>query len=266
MAFRDVEFATVLPGVVPFKENNVSDTYRGQILQNDGVTSTAVIKDVPAKELANELIAFVLARELDLPIPTAFVAQVRPEDLQLSKAPLTKDGRRLVFASTDVRSPSIAFRFKTDVVGQARLLGAITAWAPLGRLYGFDAWIANVDRHAGNLLFSAGAEAWLIDHGWAFTGPNWSPSSLIPSAEYRHRLGEWLTPHLTDAGKDSRAKQAGILESDLAAFDIDAAISASRAASFLTSTEMQSVRGFLEARVSEVTRLASKALGVPVIV
>lgn len=267
MTIRPVEFASVLPGAVAFKENdNVTDTYRGQILQSNGTVSAAIVKDVPAKELANELISFVLARELDLPIPTAYLARVRSEDLRLTKSPVMPAGGRLAFASVDVQSPNLAFRYKTDVPGQARLLGAVTAWPPLGRLYGFDAWIANVDRHAGNLLFGSGAEAWLIDHGWAFSGPSWSLDDLKAVVAYRHRLAEWLTPHLTDAGKNSRANQAGVLESDLSTFDVDGAIAASHAAAFLSDDELVGVRQFLSNRIGEVTRLASDALGVPVIV
>jgi hypothetical protein len=267
LTIHAVELATVLPGAVAFKENNnVTDTYRGQILRSGQAVSAAVIKDLPAKELANELISFILARELDLPIPTAYLTLVRQQDLQLSQAPTLPRGDRLVFASVDVQTPNLAFRYRSDLPGQARLLGAVTAWPPLGRLYGFDAWVANVDRHAGNLLFGSGAEAWLIDHGWAFSGPTWTTSDLVASSEYRHRLGEWLTPHLTDDGKTSRARQAGILESDLSTFDVDGAIAASHASAFLSKDELESVRGFLRARIVEVTRLASKALGMPVII
>lgn len=174
-----------------------------------------------AKELANELISFVLACMLLLPVPNALLAPVSEADLLTFKGPVMRDGSRLMLASVDAKVPNIAFRYTSDVPGRARLLGAITAWAPLGRLYGFDAWIANVDRHAGNLLFSARAEAWLIDHGWAFTGPDWTPADLDPRSAYQHRLHEWLTPLLTDDGRETRGRQAGAMEADLKLIDIE---------------------------------------------
>jgi len=265
MMVHTVEFASVLPGAIGFKEGNINDTYRGQVLRQNGSIATAVLKDVGPKELANELLCFVLARMLDLPVPDALLAQAAMSDLSTSKGPLTRDGRRLVLASTDVGVPNIQFRYQKDVPGRARLLAAITAWPNLGRLYGFDAWVANVDRHAGNLLFGSGAEAWLIDHGWAFTGPDWNSAGLDSSAEYPHRLSEWLTPHLTDAGKIARARQSGVLQADLSKIDIDAAIAASKAELLLLPEELDAVRMFLHNRIAEVTRLACSALNLSVL-
>lgn len=261
-----VEFATVLPGALAFKEGNVSDTYRGQVLRTDLSTSNAVLKDVAPKEMANELVSFVLARQLSLPIPDLLLAQADISYLPAAKGPSTRDGRRLVLASVDVNVPSITFRYTNDVPGRARLLGAVTAWPNLGRLYGFDAWIANVDRHAGNLLFGAGAEAWLIDHGHAFSGSTWSLHELDPQRAYRHRLGEWLTTYLTVDGRGVRAKQAAALSTDLKLIDVEAAIAASHVDRLLAPDDVAALRLFLTNRVGEVGRLASAALGTPVLI
>lgn len=215
--------------------------------------------------MANELVSFVLARHLSLPIPDLLLAQTNPAHLAATKGPITRDGRRLVLASVDVSIPSVTFRYRNDILGRARLLGAITAWPPLGRLYGFDAWIANVDRHPGNLLFGSGAEAWLIDHGHAFTGPTWTGTGLDPLATYRHRLAEWLTSYLTVDGREMRARQAVALEADLKRIDVDAAIGAAHADRLLTTDDVQALRSFLMGRVEAVARLASTALGTPVL-
>ena len=261
-----VEFATVLPGAEPFKEGNVTDTFRGQVLRADGSVADVVLKDIPQKELANELLSFVLARGLSLPIPDALLAQAHEDDLPTGKGPLTLDGRRLVLASVDVKAPSVMFRYLTDEPGRVRLLSAIAAWPPLGRLYGFDAWVANVDRNTGNLLFGGGAEAWLIDHGWAFTGPEWTTPTLEPRISYRHRLREWLTPHLNGNYRTTLANRAGMLEADLKSLNIDASILASHASLLLAREELEAVRRFLKLRVCEVTRLASLALDAPVMI
>jgi hypothetical protein len=261
-----VEFASVLAGAEGFSEGNINDTYRGQVLRADGAIVNAVLKDVGARELANELISFVLARSLSLPTPDALLAQVHPDDLEVTGGPITSDGRRLMLASVDVGVPNVQFRYITDMPGRARLLGAITAWPSLGRLYGFDAWVANIDRHAGNLLFGSGAEAWLIDHGWAFTGPNWTSTSLDPVQAYPHRLSEWLTPHLTQDGREARTRQAGILEADLRLIDVNVAIEASRADLLLPPEDLRALKEFLTKRVNEVTRLASAALNSPVLI
>ncbi|WP_131818607.1 hypothetical protein [Sphingomonas turrisvirgatae] len=248
----EIELATVLPGALAFNEGNVSETYRGQVLRSDLSTANAIIKDVEAKEMANEMISFVLARYLALPIPDLVLASANPADLPAVHGPLTASGSRLVLASVDVSVPSVVFRYTRDIPGRARLLAALTAWPPLGRLYGFDAWIANVDRHAGNLLFGSGAEAWLIDHGYAFTGPNWTQSGLNPKASYPHRLGDWLTGYLTVDNREMRARQAAALEADLKLIDVNAAIAASRAALLLSADDIRAARQFLSGRIGEV--------------
>ncbi len=196
-------------------------------------------------------------------MPDTLLAQADVSELKVKRGPLIRNGRRLVLASVDMKVPNIQFRYRAEEAGRARLLGAITAWPPLGRLYGFDAWIANTDRHAGNLLFSSGAEAWLIDHGWAFTGPRWSKTDLDPASPYRHRLGEWLTQYRTEDGRESRARQAGVLQEDLRKIDIDAVVVASHAGLLLDAEEVQDLKNFLNGRIVEVTRLAGIALSAP---
>lgn len=262
-----VGLARVLPGAVPFKEGNINDTYRALIELSDGSTIGAIVKDLEAKELANELFAAVLADALDLPVPRAFLAAVDPGDLAVTKGPANTDGDRLVFASADVAVPNVFVRYSADPSSIDALLGGLTAWPNLGRLYGFDSWIANVDRHAGNLLFGSGGEAWLIDHGWSFTGrPNWTVAELDAKAEYQHRLTEWLTDRLTQGGKEMRAKQAAGLESDLPALDLLDAINASMATTLLSTADVAAVVKFLRDRISQVAYYSNKALKVPTIV
>lgn len=261
-----IGLARVLPGAVAFNEGNINDTYRALIELADGTTIGAIVKDLEAKELANELLAAILADALELPVPKAFLAAVDPGDLAVTKGPANSDGDRLVFASADVAVPNVFVRYSENPSSSDALLGALTAWPNLGRLYGFDSWIANVDRHAGNLLFGSGGEAWLIDHGWSFTGPSWTAADLDAKAEYRHRLSEWLTDRLTEGGKEMRAKQAANLESDLPSLDLVDAMNASMASALISAGDAAAVIKFLGDRVAQVAFYSNKALKVPTIV
>jgi len=238
-----IDLARALPGAKPFNEGNVSSTFRGQILRPNGTVAMAVLKDLDSKELANELLASVLARAVALPTPEAFLTLVPADVMEMTKGPSTADGARLAFASVDVGVPNIQFRYQTDTVGRNDLIAGVTSWPELGRLYGYDAWIANVDRHAGNLLFSSGGEAWLIDHGYSFTGPNWTVQDLVPDRDYANRLAEWVSPALTGEGRLMRVRQATQLQSDLHDFNAVEAIEASRAAMFLSPEDSRPDRG-----------------------
>jgi hypothetical protein len=149
-----IQFATVLPGAVPFKEGNVNETFRGQILVADDQVVSAILKDLDLRQLTNELLATTLSKTAGLPTPDAYIAVVRGNDLPLRSAPALPDGNRIVFASGDVKVPNITFHLRGNTAFPPQVvLNDLIEWTELGRLYAFDTWIANVDRHTGNLLF-----------------------------------------------------------------------------------------------------------------
>lgn len=257
-----VPLASVAIGAVRFDEGNVSDTYRGQVLLSSGEAVAAILKDLPAKELANELLGATMARAVALPVPDHFLAVVRDDVLPVAKGPFTLDGQRLVFASADVGEPSVQYRYRHDRPNFAGLMMQLLAWPRLGELYGFDAWSANVDRHAGNLLFGGGERVWLIDHGRILTGDRWQVPKLDPAGDFDHRLYDWLTDHLSAAQQDRAQAEAAHFERALRTDPmIDEIVSASRVEALLTSDELTSVVRFLRERIDFIIYYANKALG-----
>jgi hypothetical protein len=57
-----IQLATVLPRAEPFKEGNVNETFRGQVLLGDRKVRGAILKDLDPRQLANELLVSALAR------------------------------------------------------------------------------------------------------------------------------------------------------------------------------------------------------------
>jgi hypothetical protein len=262
-----IGLATVLPGAKGFNEGNVNETFRGQILLADGSVKNAVIKDLDERQLCNELHACVLARAAGLPTPDAYLALVRGLDLTVTKAPYLHDGNRLVFASVDVKVPNITFRARAASPDeQQQLLRDILEWGDLGRLYAFDAWIANIDRHPGNLLFGGRNEIWLIDHGHCFSGPAWQPNGLDPNAAYPNRLSEWLTPYLTVDQKKKRSSEVARFTEVIASINIAETSKRSRIEALMPASHVAAVEGFLTDRTNNVPAHANRALGVPTLV
>ncbi|KIC48390.1 HipA family kinase [Tateyamaria sp. ANG-S1] len=262
-----VELATVLLGAKGFKDNNVNDTFRGQILTSKNETRQAIIKDLNLVQLCNELVAHSLARDVGLPIPDCYLGLARSDVLTATKAPTTPDGSRLVFVSVDVKVPNVTYRWTgSDEAGRKALQDQIVKWGDLGHLYAFDAWVANVDRHPGNLLFGGQNEFWLIDHGHCFTGPEWQANQLDPSVEYRNKLSEWLTHVLTLEQKRQRATEVRKFGADIDGFDATETSKNSRITDLLPLQSVDALKGFLENRTAMVPVHASKALGVPTMV
>lgn len=263
----EIQLATVLPGAKGFKEGNVNDTFRGQVLLADGTTRGAILKDLDQKQLSNEVFTSVLAQGAGLPTPAVYLALVRGSDLPVIKAPKLADGNHLVFASVDVKAPNITFRAAgTSVDEQKQLLRDILEWGDLGHLYAFDAWIANIDRHPGNLLFGGKNEMWLIDHGHCFSGPTWEPSDLNPDAEYRNRLSEWLTHHLTVDQKRKRSSEVAKFMETITGIDVAESRRRSRIEALLPPAYVAAVEDFLKGRTQKVPVHANRALGVPTLV
>lgn len=261
-----VGLATLLAGAAPFNAGNVNETYRGQIRLARGETAQAIVKDLSLRQLTNELLASTLAQAVGLPTPQVYLTVARPEVLALSQAPHLHDGNRLVFASVDAKTPSVAFHYEQNPELAPSLIAALIAWDNLGRCYGFDTWIANIDRHAGNLLFGGPKDVWLIDHGHAFTGPIWRVGELVPTSGYAHRMGQWLTPHIGPDDRKAKAGEAAGLEALLSGLDIEKIIRASMIDKLLPVDEIEELRNFLRDRLGYVSYYSNRALGVPSIV
>ncbi|UPJ48503.1 hypothetical protein IVB30_36535 [Bradyrhizobium sp. 200] len=261
-----VGFARVLAGARHFKDQgitNLSDTYRGQILVAQGEVRAAIIKDIPIREVANEVLAAALALALSLPVPPPFLALASPSDLPAKHASKL-GGSFLLFASADVNSPSVA----QIVVGRsgAAQAAAINLVAQamkncdqLGEFYGFDGWAANTDRHPGNILIGSN-QPWLIDHGRAFTGGAWTAADLDPSKPYPHRLKEWLTPLLNDAEQKRFSSLAAAMVSKLSALDVKALGEQNRLPALVGQDDFNRLVTFLTDRVAFVPRIAADAL------
>ncbi|MEL5879770.1 HipA family kinase [Cereibacter sphaeroides] len=262
-----VELVRVLRGAVPFCIGNVNDTYRGMVLCRDGTQRHGVIKDLNVQQLVNELLATVLGRELGLPVPEGYLGFVPKGELGVNKVELNDGSGHLVFVSGDVGTPNLAQQITNH--GQfveTILIHLLRKWQKLGDLYAFDAWIANTDRHRGNILIDGPNSIWLIDHGHAFTGPTWLPNDLDPATEYRHRLQEWMTDNLTATEKNDRGKEAGIFATRIAAMGVAKAVEESKAEFLLSPQAANAVVDFLMRRVQHVPSEAKRALGVPVLV
>jgi hypothetical protein len=253
-----IELAVVEPGAKPFTAGNVNDTYKGLVRTGTDLHA-AIIKDLDSKQLANELIVAALAKDLNLPVPDCYLAVVPTGRLNATKGPSLATGERLTFASVDVGVPNLVQRISGDPTIEAAIYDELKKWADLGRLYALDTWIANIDRHGGNLLTDGAGEFWLIDHGHSLTGPAWT-TKLAADAKVHNRLKDWLTPQLSNAVRMRCAKEA---DGEVTAYDKimkSGAISRSRAATALSSAEVGAAEAFLSGRTSFVSNYARDAL------
>jgi hypothetical protein len=261
-----ITLGRVLKGAVPFKNNNVSDTYRGPII-TEGNQTIAVIKDISAIELANELLSAAIGIKLGLPIPKPILALASKENLTAKNGPMI-NGERLVFCSEDVKQPSLAFHYRGANGGYIfeQIIQKISEWDHIGNLYAFDAFIANTDRNLGNILISDNFEFWIIDHAYCFTGPNWKPEDLVPAdQQVLCKLSHWLTPKMSERYRTDSASKAASLEHQVRTIDFKFMALATYLQLLLSAGQIDGVLTFLTDRTPHIPRLAGTNLGVGVL-
>lgn len=259
-----VQLATLLRGVEPLDEKGVNDSFRGQLILDGGAIRSAIIKDLDPRQLANELMAAALARAAELPIPGAYLVAVPSANvLPAKKGPTLSDGTRLVFGSADALTPPVAQLYHgQDAIAKTKIRQRIAEWDRVGGLYGFDSWIANIDRHESNLLFSGHKRVWLIDHGHSFTGPNWKSADLDPAKGYPNRLKEWLTPVMSDTRRAAVASSAAELPEKIKHLNLQRVGEVNHVLGILSNGDFAALVTFLEKRNAHVPRLAAAALNI----
>lgn len=257
-----IELGHALPGGMLLQDDKgVNETYRG-VIEIGPARLSAYIKLLPDRQLVNELFASVLGRLVGLPVPRGFLVEIRRTDypdsplmiaLGLSAAP--------AFAVEAIACPSALRRLDLQsVAARERLLRAWPHWYSAAA---FDDWIANADRHLGNLLVGAPGEAWLIDHSHAFTGDKWQAVNLRPNVVTVNQLcqamGAWLNP-----SEKARAMQA--CHAAIQHFSSVDAVQATLLAHIVTQLllpDLDALTEFVKDRVHSVASRVGSILGIP---
>lgn len=229
------------------------------MLEN-GDIRRAFLKDLDPRQFGNELFVAALAEHLKVPVPDAAIVLV-PLSVcdQFRKIHDHTGDNFIAFGSIDASGSTVAQVF--DELGSLDTpLRHIKSSPMLGQLYGLDTWIANIDRHANNLIVRGDGQVFLIDHGHCFSGPAWSPSDLDANKSYDCRLREWLTPRLEQFEKDEAMADVKKVMSAVLTKDMQEIVVDCLASNLYGATDTDAVIGFLEARISHVESLAATAL------
>lgn len=182
-----LEGATLLakPRVVPEKSRGITPLWRGRIHLAGGYSQIAYLKPLTRPEFLAEALCAIIGRAHGLPIPACW--QVNDPGAFLPEA-----AGKTIFASGDIGHPSVARWLESD---SEAAMEAIRLWLDVHQAAVFDEWIANQDRHPGNLLYDGAGNFWLLDHAYAFGGPNWLDHDLDPRMVVENQLADMLLRH-----------------------------------------------------------------------
>jgi len=129
-------------------------------LEEMGYEVTAYAKPLEKESFAIECLTSLLGIKLGLPIPEPIIA-------------ITDQGEAW-YATIDIGHPSLRQTIDLgnnnevlNTESNLAILKKLSEWCDLNNAIAFDEWIANDDRHIGNVLFDGVKSFWLIDHDQA---------------------------------------------------------------------------------------------------
>lgn len=259
-----ITLGNVVPGakLLGADETGVNETFVG-LAQMPEETCRVYIKVLSDKQLVNELVACVLGRALDFPILEGFLLRARAEDLPESKRlAASPDRENYVFGSKALDAPTLMRHVNLDIEAAVRFLQEhrFEHWDDVMI---FDDWIANGDRHGGNLLVAPDSKVFWIDHSHCFTSCDWASEDLNPQNPHLNQVAEVVCLALTPAKKKRLVERARELALFLDMLPLQDALSASHAIHFLSDSDADALVHFVQERVNFLSDLMRHHIGMP---
>lgn len=257
-----IQLGHFLPGASPLTtEKGSNETYRG-IVEVGTARLAAYVKLLPDRQLVNELLASVLGQLVGLPLPRGFLVSARLEDYP-SSIVLQESGQPEMpaFAVETIAHQSLNRRL--DLVSKPARELLFRTWPHWYRAACFDDWIANADRHTGNLLVGGRGEIWLIDHSLAFTGPKWVGASLDPDLLTENQLCQAMSVCLTPSEKALVMQECHAAVQQFASINAVQAAHLAELVNLLEPSDLNSLTTFVSTRVGSVAHRIGACLGVP---
>jgi hypothetical protein len=257
-----IELGYALPGAALLTDDKgVNETYRG-IIEVNSARLSAYIKLLPDRQLVNELLASVLGRLVNLPIPRGFLVTVERADYPNS-ALLTARGVDAAPAFAVEAVAAQSFLRRVDLMNPDALSYLLKAWPHWYAAASFDDWIANGDRHPGNLLVGAQGELWLIDHSHSFTGDKWVAAHLKPDVVIPNQLSALMNKLLSPPEKALAMQACHAAVQRFSSVDTVQAAALARVIDQLELSDHNALTQFVATRRLSVASRISGTLGIP---
>lgn len=241
----------------------VNATLVGDVHLLDSSTKPAYVKLLEGRRLANELLALELAARLALAVPEAFVVRLRRSDHASLFNTLNMPFEEVYgFGTAALAANSLAREFNVNDPSFIKwFFVTLKQWKDV---VAFDAWVANEDRHANNLLVDKQLKLWLIDHDLALGGRR-DVASLRPDEVTRNRLVNDFGPLVDLRHRHEVVDECHRFQESANAVDVPAAAKASEAGLFISEEELNQLVLYVERRRALVPAILAESLGVPLL-
>ena len=243
-------------------ERGVTPSYTAPLDSDDGsLIPLAYVKDLAPKELLNELLGASIGCSLGLPMPAAYLAIASEDQGPWKHSPvIDNNGHRLLFATIAVDSPrQMLFHYKN--LGHA-ITRRLIDWPHFEGMIAFDEWLANVDRHLGNILVSGDGAFWLIDHSHLLSSNEWEADKIkqSASASFINKIADWIKGLVSEHERNAiqaDAQSACIKHSEI---DLRSVMSSFPLNDLFPADDLDAAMSFLSGRVSHTAGLIQARL------
>jgi hypothetical protein len=129
--------------------------------------------------LCNEITGYLIAKGCDLPVPK-FAGLIKVESQQFNDTTNDFSDWAFVVSSLPGSTPG-SFYSVSDINNCAALMSLVAGWDKICDAIAFDDWVANEDRHLGNIMVEGKNKISLFDHSNLPITLNWEAKQLIPN-------------------------------------------------------------------------------------
>lgn len=166
------------------EEGDMAETFACTIEWSDGKLKRSYIKrflKVNNLSLVNEITGYLIAKAADLPIPTHAGIIEAPNHIFGDSSDQYED---YCFIVSSVPGDNPGSLYKMGMIKDCNtLMSMVASWSKLSDTIAFDDWVANQDRHLGNILVEGKNKVHLIDHGNLPVKLHWTCSDLNASLQ-----------------------------------------------------------------------------------
>lgn len=160
----------------------MAQTYACGIRWNDGKETKAFVKRFSTTRtlaLVNEVTGYIIAKHCGLPVPLyAGLINTTPEQFDDESAQYSNWA--FVVSSLEGSSPGSYYEV-ADIKSCKTLMNLVAGWDKVSDTIAFDDWVANEDRHLGNIMVAGKNRIYLFDHSNLPITLNWQASQLDPN-------------------------------------------------------------------------------------
>ncbi len=160
----------------------MAETYACGIQWNDGKETKSYVKrfsNTRKLGLINEVTGYIIAKHCNLPVPQ-YAGLIKTNPKQFDDESNQYNDWAFVVSSLDGTTPG-SFYDISDVQSCKTLMNLVADWDKVSDAIAFDDWVANEDRHLGNIMVAGKNKIYLFDHSNLPITINWQAKQLDPN-------------------------------------------------------------------------------------